>query len=239
MELPRGPFEQVPLGAHMTTLAKVNLSNALILALLGLVVAESAAVASQRTSAMRTQDPRIVTASPSSRTPAETPFQNREIVVRRQGAPTIVFTDASAIAFQLTLTRADIDVFEAALAKDLAHGDFRARETQRVVGADHHQAAQSAADELLSARRELGRLKQALREDLADGDFDAPHTRREVAGHDPVPSVAGNEALASGAVSVSDEFWSLKMAVEKDLHARDFRAIETHFVIDGRRWKVN
>ena len=73
----------------------------------------------------------------------------------------------------------------------------------------------------------------------SDGITGAPQTRREVAKREEAPSTAGEAALADGAVSVSDDVWSLEMAIERDLHTKEFKAIETHFVIDGRRWKVN
>ena len=82
-------------------------------------------------------------------------------------------------------------------------------------------------------------MKEALREDLADGDFRAPHTRREVAERGEPSYGTGEDSLASGAVSISDEMLSLEMAMELDIHANDFTAIETHFAIDGRRWKVD
>jgi len=219
-------------------LTKVNLRSAVVLALLGLVVAESTALASQRIRVTLTPSRTIVTTSSQAMSVRWIPLRNREAVVLRRGAPAIVFTDDSAIGFQLALTRAEIQSFEHALAKDLAHREFRARQTRRAVSTSEHTVARSTADELVSTQRELGRLKTALRNDLANGDLRAPQTRRELARREHAPLGNGADALASGAISVSDDIWGLEMAVEKDLHARDFTAIETHFEIDGRRWKV-
>jgi hypothetical protein len=223
----------------MAILTRANLSNALILALLGFVVVESTAVASQRTTKPGTPVAQTFTSSVPAKNVRRAYLQNREIVVLRKGGPAIVFTDDRAIAFHLSLTRAEIERIEAALAKDLEHGEFRARETRRAVGASKDQAAPSTAGDLVAVRRELSRLKEALRRDLAKGDFRARHTRREVTRHDQARSVTGDSVVANGVVSVSDDIWDLEMAVEKDLHTGDFRAIETHFAIDGRRWKVH
>ena len=223
----------------MTAQTRVNLSNALILALLGFAVVESTAIASQgSTKRQTTQERRIAEPSaPAARVRANR-VQPQPIAVVRKGSPTIVFTNDAAIANQLTLTQKEIWGFEAALAKDLAHGDFHAPHTRRVVRAGRRPVAASTAEKLGSARRELCRLREALREDLADGKFDGPHTRAEVSKRNPAPQGVGEDDLADGTVAVTDGIWNLEMAIEKDLHAHAFTAIETHFNIDGRRWKV-
>jgi hypothetical protein len=164
--------------------------------------------------------------------------ENRPIEIVRKNAPTIIFTDDGAIADDLMSTQARLRQFEAAMSKDLAHGDFQAPRTRRVVSASHKHSAQSPADKLQSVRRELSDLKAALRGDIADDEFSAPRTLAEISRHISAPSATSQTLLASGAVGVADDIWSLEMAIEKDLHAHEFTAIETHFNIDGRRWKV-
>jgi len=231
------PLEPALAGQHMTVLTRAKLSNVLVFALLGVVAIASTAAATQHTNEPSPQVTVIVAATTAARGVGEAGSGGGIAVVRR-GAPTIVFIDDTAIDYDIASTRAKIKAFEAALAKDLAHGDFRARQTRRVVRTAKHETARSTADELAVARRELSQLKLALGRDISNGDFRAPHTQRELAlPSEPTPGT-GEDALAYGAVSISDEMWSLEMAFESDLHAHDVRAIETHFVIDGRRWKV-
>ena len=218
-----------------TTPARV----ALILAVLASGIVGSTAVASQRTGALGPQSSSTVTTIAQADSGGMAGSTNQTIAVRRKGLPPMVFTDDGAVSSLIKSTRAQIESLEVGLAKDLAHGSFRARQTRRTVDSSPHQKGGSTTDELLSARKELGALKQALRSDLANGEFRAPQTGREVAKRQAAPSGAGEAALANGAVSVSDDVWSLEMAIERDLHAKRFKAIETHFVIDGRRWKTN
>ena len=226
----------------MTTLTKSAVRIALVLALLAFGIVESTAAASQHASAAGTQTTGTVTTIAQADNANGVGPGTHGIAVLRKGSPAIVFTDDSAIALQLKSTRAEIKSLEAALAKDLARGDFRACETGRIAAASSRRSARGAtsspAAQLLAARGELSALKQAFRTDLANGDFYAPQTSRELRQHHAGPMGDGEMALAKGAVSVSDDVWSLKMAIERDLHAKTFRAIETHFNIDGRRWKV-
>ena len=222
----------------MNGLTKVCLLTALVVALLGFGVADSTAVESHVPKNLHDPDRAVLAARASAEDSSK--VQDREIAVVRPGLPTMIFDDDSAIAASLTSTRAKLHDFEAALAKDLAHRRFYAPQTRRVVSTSGREvAAQSTSDELALTRSEFTRLKEALGEDLADADFRAPHTHREVAERSEFSSGKTEDSLASGAVSVSDEMLSLEMAMELDIHAEAFTAIETHFAIDGRRWKVD
>ncbi|MDR3685643.1 MAG: hypothetical protein P4L93_01610 [Coriobacteriia bacterium] len=222
----------------MTTLTKSAVRIALVLALLASGIVGSTALASQRANAAGTQAAESVTTINQAANDGDTPVQDQQVAVVRKGSPAVVFTGDRAITLQLESTRAVIKALKAALAKDLARGDFHARHTQRVVDSRSCLVAQSPAGQLLAARSELDALRQSLRTDLANGDFYAPYTSRELAGHHAAAVGGGEEALARGALAVSDDTWSLEMAIERDLHAKDFRAVETHFAIDGRRWQV-
>jgi len=211
---------------------------ALILAVLASGIVGSTAVASQRTSALGPQSAGTVTTIARADNAGGSGFPDQPIAVRRKGLPPIVFTDDRAVSSLIKSTRAQLKSLEGGLAKDLAHGRFRAQQTRRTVDSSPRQKGASTTDELLSARNELGALKRALRTDLANGEFRAPQTGRELGKRQTAPLGAGEVALAKGAVSVSDDVWSLEMAIERDLHAKRFKAIETHFVIDGRRWKT-
>jgi len=211
---------------------------ALILAVLASGIVGSTAVASQRTSALGPQSAGTVTTITRADNAGGSGFPDQPIAVRRKGLPPIVFTDDGAVSSLIKSTRAQLKSLEGGIAKDLAHGRFRAQQTRRTVDSSPRQKGASTTDELLSARNELGALKRALRTDLANGEFRAPQTGRELGKRQTAPLGAGEVALAKGAVSVSDDVWSLEMAIERDLHAKRFKAIETHFVIDGRRWKT-
>ena len=232
-----GPLDPAHAGQHMTVLTRAKLSNVFVFALLGIVAIASTAAAAQRTNKPSPQVT-VIGAATAATSGAGEAGSGGDIVVVRDGAPTIAFTDDAAIYQGLASTRAKIKTFEAALAKDLAHRDFRARQTRQAIRTAKHETARSTADELVAARRELSELKLALGQDIANGDFYAPHTREELARPHGSTLDTGEDALAYGAVSLSDEMWSLEMAFEKDLHAHNLRAVETHFVIDGRRWKV-
>ena len=223
----------------MKTATRASLWTALIIGVLGVVVVGSNVIAARQARKLGLEDEGVVHASANSRRIRATASTGPHgIVVRRKGKPTITFTDDAAVTYELASTWADLRRFEVAVHKDLAHGDFRARRTRLAVAASLH-PGQTPAEEFVSTRRELRELKTALRQDLANGDFRARHTLREVATTRDAPSAVGDNELATGVVTLSDDLWDLKLAVERDIHAGDLKAIETHFAIDRRRWKVH
>ena len=225
-------------GENMTSRGSASLLTALFVSFLGVMLVDSTAVGLQP--AEKPQAPRpiaVSTAAPAS-IARVIRVQNRPIEIVRRNAPTIVFTDDHAIAEDLASTQAQLRQFEAALSKDLANGDFQAPRTRRVVNASRRHLQESPADTLGSVRAELGRLKKALRADIANGEFHGPQTLADASKARSATYGTADAALANNAVAVSDDIWSLKMAIERDLHAHEFTAIETHFNIDGRRWKV-
>ena len=168
------------------------------------------------------------------------PAKQSEIDVARGGKTTVEFANPKAVADELTSVQRELAGLRAALAKDLASGDFRARSTKVETAARTGRGARSAASGAAASRRELNALKSALKRDLGHGDFRARRTRRLVAKIGKDPALVGNkQTLAASAVSVSDDLWNLEMAIEHDIHSGDFKADETHMAIDGRRWRTN
>jgi hypothetical protein len=104
----------------MTSRTRVNVSNALILALLGIVVVESTAIASRRAKKPRTQETRTVSANAPAKSLRGVRAQAQPIVVAvvREGSPTIVFADKATS--DVALTQKKIRGFEAALANEAA-----------------------------------------------------------------------------------------------------------------------
>jgi hypothetical protein len=92
-----------------------------------------------------------------------------------------------------------------------------------------------ATTSAISLRRQLRTLEGALLSDIARGAFRAHHTRKLVVGAVVITPVQP-AAEATETVAIADDLWELEMAMEKDIHAHEFKARETHFVIDGRRW---
>jgi hypothetical protein len=220
---------------------RVWLPIALVFLFVPTIVVGSNLIASHQADKLGLQNQEIVVAKAETRRVPATSRADKRIVVVRDGAPAITFTDASAVAYELTSVDRELRSFEVALGRDIAHGELRAPLTARETATAQPVVGGSTAEKFMSARRKLDGLEEALRRDLASGAFRAAHTRRLVRRLDSreLASAAGEVAVASGVVSVSDDLWDLEMAVEKDIHDGDLRADETHFVIDRRRWRVD
>ena len=223
----------------MKSETRAKLSIALILVFVVGIAVGADVIASQQARKLGLQGDAVVPASAKNKQVPAASSEKRDIVVLRRGVPFVTFTDEAAVAYELESVQRELKRFEVALGKDLAHGDFRARRTRRAIGIPGPSIGLSTADGLVAARREFNLLREALRTDLASSDFHARRTRREVAKSKAPPPATEGDAVASGVVSLSDDLWNLEMAVEKDIHNGDFRAVETHFAIDRRRWKVD
>ena len=216
---------------------RAKLSIALVFVAVIAVIVGSDRIATWQATKLGLQDREIVVAKAKDKRVPATALE-REIVVARKGVPVLTFTDDRAVAFELASIQRELNRFEAALRKDLTRGDFGAPRTRRAISTAEPAAGGATADQLASTRDRLDHLRAALREDLAAGEFRAQHTRRLVARGGVARSYVGDAAVARGVVALSDGIWNLEMAIEQDIHDGDFKAVETHFAIDRRRWKV-
>ena len=217
---------------------RAKLSIALVFVAVIAVIVGSDRIATWQATKLGLQDREIVVARAKDK-PVPATALKRKIVVARKGVPVLTFTNDRAVAFELASIQKELNRFEVALLKDLTRGDFRAPRTRRAIRTAEPAVGGAMTDRLASTRAQLDRLRAALRGDLAVGEFRARHTRRLVAeaGRTQAPR-DGEAALARGVVALSDDVWNLEMAIEQDIHDGDFKAVETHFAIDRRRWKV-
>jgi hypothetical protein len=219
---------------------KLNLVLALVYASLAIVVVGSAVVASQQAKNLGVKTGGPVAAYARPKAASTRSIRPEMILVSRPGRAAVEFADARAVVYELGSVHRELSALEAAIGKDLAHGEFHAGQTRSAIRAAAHRSSRGPAGSVLATRRELDNLELALKRDLSRGDFKARKTRALLDGvHRVVPAVGSDAQLAAAVVTLGDDLWGLETSLEKDIHADDLMATETHFLIDGRRWKTD
>jgi len=171
----------------------------------------------------------------ASGTPARAGM-SRGIQVASVYSGTVTFADPHDVDTELRLTCRDLRRIERALSKDLAGGRLRAQRTRAAIRATGNLRGATVAARSAAAQGALLALERAMSTDIARGELTAPHSQRVVS--HPRGIIAGSDiaGAAAGVVAVTEDLWRLECAFEKDIHAGDVVARETHFAIDRRRW---
>lgn len=225
-------------GTHMKPETRAKLTIALMLvSVVGTAVGVNALALQQaRRAGIQTQDVAVASAAPVRAVAPTQAAPTSRIVVASAYSGSVEFADKSDIDAELRVVSKELRRIERAMSKDLASGSLRARNTRIAIRTTRALAGGSTAERLAATQGAFLALERAMRADMVNGDLSAPHARGVVAEPRGVTEGTNLASLAGGVVATTEDLWRLELAFEKDIHAGDVVARETHFAIDRRRW---